>query len=582
MAHTERCPAGLGPSRPPTTIISGERSDAASEKRHDQMTRSAEPQIHPGALRGLPLRQQTLPALLERQATTFGEKPLLRVGDIERSFIDVRNAAARAAGTLMAAGIGPGDRVALMCENRIELLDLMLGCAWRGAVAVPLNTALRGAQLAHQVTNSGARGLAMDSGLIWTLGYVDRPPTLEFVWALDGPPPSTPPDYAIADPPDPASPVASASVGPGDTAAILYTSGTTGLSKGVCCPQAQFYWWGILVGEMLDISESDILYTCLPLFHTNALNAFVQALVAGATFHLGPRFSASRFWPRLTDSGATVTYLLGAMVNILLSRPPGNDDRKHIVRRALAPATPAPAFETFRSRFGIQLVEGYGSTETNCPIGVSWHRQRPGWMGQVRDGFEARVVNGDDEDVGDGESGELVLRHRPAFAFATGYFAMPEKTVEASRNLWFHTGDRVVRDADGWFRFTDRLTDSIRRRGENISSFEVEQVVLSHPDVDAVAVFPVASELGEDEVAAAVIVRNSASADHESIVRWCEPRLAYFAIPRFIRFVQELPLTASGKVRKSALREEGVTAETWDRETAGVVLTRGSPRPSRD
>lgn len=538
----------------------------------------AEERITPAALRGLPLAEQTLPALLERQAAAYGDKTLLRFDDgperIERSFAEVRDAAAAAAGTLRAAGIRAGDRLALMCENRIELLDLILGCAWLGAVAVPLNTALRGAQLAHQLTNSGARGMAMDSALVAALGYLDPPPTLEFVWALDGPPASPPSGYAVSGPPAAAPAVGATPAGPGDTVAILYTSGTTGVSKGVQCPQAQFYWWGILVGEMLEIGDADVLYTCLPLFHTNALNAFVQALVAGATYHLGPRFSASRFWERLADSQATVTYLLGAMVNILMSRPEGTGDRAHRARTALAPATPVAIFDRFRERFGIQLVEGYGSTETNCPIGVSWRRQRAGWMGQVRAGFQARVVDVHDDEVPDGVPGELVLRHDPPFAFATGYFAMDDKTVEAWRNLWFHTGDQVVRDGDGWYRFTDRIKDAIRRRGENISSYEVEHALLSHPAVGAVAAFPIASEHGEDEVAVAVILDEGEAATPEELIRWCEPRLAYFAIPRFIRLVDELPLTANGKVRKTELRDAGVTGDTWDREAAGVTVSR--------
>ena len=534
----------------------------------------AETQLRPSALRGLPLAEQTLAALLERQAAVYGDKPLLRFGERERSFCEVRDAAAAAAGTLAAAGIGPGDRLALMCENRIELLDFILGAIWLGAVAVPLNTALRGAQLSHQLVNSGAVGVALDSVLVGALAYFEPPPELRFVWALDGPPAGGLPGYTVTGPPAAAPAVPAYPVGPGDTAAILYTSGTTGVSKGVCCPEAQFYWWGVLVGEMLEITEDDILYTCLPLFHTNALNAFVQALVAGATYHLGPRFSASRFWARLAASEATVTYLLGAMVNILMSGPVTEGECDHRVRNALAPATPVAIFDRFRERFGIQLVEGYGSTETNCPIAVSWRRQRAGWMGQARHGFEARVVDAHDGEVPDGEPGELVLRHSPAFAFASGYFAMPEKTVEAWQNLWFHTGDQVIRDDEGWFRFTDRIKDAIRRRGENISSFEVEQALLSHPAVSAVAAYAVDSELGEDEVAVAVILHAGCETAPETLVRWCEPRLAYFAIPRYIRFVTEMPLTANGKVRKALLRDEGLIAGTWDRELAGVVLSR--------
>ena len=527
-------------------------------------------------LRGLPLTEQTLPALLERQAQRYGDKPLLRMGSIERSFAGTRDATARAAGLRQAAGIARGDRVALMCENRIELLDLILGATWMGAIAVPLNTALRGEQLAHQLRNSGARVLAMDTALVEILAHVEGIDELEQVWALDGVPAEIPANLkaTVGELPPGADAVAAGDVGPGDTGAILYTSGTTGPSKGVCCPHAQFYWWGVLVGEMLEIGEDDVLYTVLPLFHTNALNAFVQALVAGATYELGPRFSASRFWGQVAASGATVTYLLGAMVNILMSRPDGPEDRAHTVRTALAPATPAARFDRFRERFGVQLVEGYGSTETNCPIGESWRGQRPGWMGRVREGFDARVVDDLDAEVAPGEPGELVLRSDHPFAFATGYFGMPEKTVESWRNLWFHTGDRVVRDEDGWFGFMDRLKDAIRRRGENISSFEVEHALLEHPAVASVAVFPVASELSEDEVAAAVILREGHTAEPVELIRHCEPRLAYFAIPRYVQFVEALPLTENGKVRKAVLRDAGVTDDMWDREAAGVTIRR--------
>ncbi len=528
-------------------------------------------------LRDLPVEEQTIPGLLERQAAAHGDRPLLRFGDLERGFAAQRDAAARAAGTLAAAGIGPGDRVAIMCENRIEVLDLILGCAWLGAIAVPLNTALRGAQLAHQLTNSGARVLAMDSVLVEVLAHVPPPPGLEAVWALDGTPDATPDGYEVRGAPAPGDPLPApdaATVGPGTTATILYTSGTTGLSKGVTCPHAQSYWWGVTVGEVLGVGPDDVLYTCLPLFHTNALNAFSQALVAGATLHLGPRFSASRFWSRVRDADATVTYLLGAMVNILMSRPESELDRAHAVTRALAPATPAPLFDAFRERFGVQLVEAYGSTETNCAISSPWTDQRPGWMGRPMPGFDVRVVDEHDEEVGPGVPGELVLRHHAPFAFATGYFGMPDKTVEAWRNLWFHTGDRVERDADGWVRFLDRTKDAIRRRGENISSFEVEQALLEHEAVAAAAVYAVDAELGEDEVAAAIVLEEGATLDPVELIRHCEPRLAYFAIPRYVRILDELPLTANGKVRKTVLREQAITPDAWDREAAGVTLRR--------
>jgi crotonobetaine/carnitine-CoA ligase len=521
----------------------------------------------------LPAARRTIPAMLECQAEALGERPLVRLGSVERTCAATREAVARCAGALLAAGVRPGERVAAMCASRAELLDVMLACGWIGAVAVPVNGAIRGPQLGHVLRDSGARFLLVDAELAPALAVVELPPTLEGVWIV-----GDVPDGAAGRPWSEVAaggePVEPADVGAGETAMILYTSGTTGQAKGVCCPHAQFYWWGVNTADGLDIGERDRIYTCLPLFHVNALASFLQALVSGAHCTIEARFSASRYWDRLVEHEATVTSLLGAMVSMLLAQPPGEADRAHATTRALAPGTPATLWEEFGQRFGVQLVEAYGSTETNFAIGAQPHRQRPGWMGRPREGFEARVVDGDDGEVADGTPGELVLRAAQPHAFASGYFGNPEATVEAWRNLWFHTGDQVVRDADGWYRFCDRMKDAIRRRGENISSFEVEQALLDHPAVEVAAVFAVPSPLGEDEVMAAVIVAAGAELDELELIRFCEPRLARFAIPRYVELVDVLPLTDNGKVRKAALRERGVTAATWDREAAGYELRR--------
>ena len=530
-------------------------------------------ETHP--LRGLPLAEQTLPHLLERQAAAHAAATLVRDGGRERTFGEMRDHVAAFAGTLAGvAGIGPGDRVSVICENKLELLDIWLACGWLGAIMVPINTALKGAQLEHELESSGARVLVIDAELLPQLESVESPlPALERIWVVgDGQ--GRWRDYQLEGFPAASEPVPARACGPGDPVVIHYTSGTTGPSKGVLCPHAQSYWWGILVGEGLGIRQGDVLYTCLPLFHTNALNAFAQALLAGATYVIGPRFSASRFWQRLAEAEATVTYLLGAMVTILHGRSPGPEDRGHRVRVALAPATPAELHDAFRERFGVLLVDGYGSTETNAVIGCRWDDQRPGFMGRVKDGFEARVVDELDQELPDGTGGELVLRHSAPFSFATGYFGQPEKTVEAWRNLWFHSGDRVVRDPDGYFRFLDRIKDAIRRRGENISAWEVERALQSYPDVETAAVIPVPSELGEDEVMACVVLREGAEPDPVGLLRHCEGLIAYFALPRYVDFVGELPLTSNGKVAKFRLRERGITPTTWDREQAGFEVRR--------
>jgi crotonobetaine/carnitine-CoA ligase len=540
---------------------------------------------HP--LRDIPLAEQTLPALLERQAARYEERPLFRWGATELSYRGVCEMAARSAGRLVEAGVRPGDRIATMSENRIELFELILGCAWAGAIVVPINTASRGAQLEHILGNCGARLVVVESAHLEAFGPLGSRGNVERAWVLPSAHEQNETEsetqshlgaggrggvagWSVVELPPPGEPIAAHPAGPGDIAAILYTSGTTGPSKGVRCPHAQFYWWGVLMGESLRIVEGDVLYTCLPLFHTNALNAFVQALVSGATFVLGERFSASRFWARVTAADADVTYLLGAMVTILMSRPVEPVEREHHVRIALAPATPARIFDRFRERFGVQLIEGYGSTETNCPIAADDPAEsRGGYMGTVRPGFHARVVDENDQTVPDGTAGELVLRHDEPFAFADGYWAMPEQTVKAWRNLWFHTGDRVVRDPDGWYRFVDRTKDAIRRRGENISSWEVEQAVLEHRAVSAAAAFPIPSDLGEDEVMTAVVLEPGETLTPEELIEHCRPLLPYFAVPRYVEFVTELPLTENGKVRKQVLRDRGLTPDTWDREAAG-------------
>ncbi len=519
-------------------------------------------------------QDRTLPVMLRRQAERFGDRPLASAGATTLTFAQAVDMASRSAGTLRAFGVQSSDRVALICSNRIEFLQVFLGCAWLGAIAVPINTASRGPQLQHILANSGARLLIIEPAYLGNLEHLDLAALpLATIWTI-GEAAGAAGRPAVAPMPHPGEAVDPAPLRPGDLVALLYTSGTTGPSKGVCCPHAQYFWWGVNTAHLLGIGADDVLCTTLPLFHTNALNTFYQALLSGAHVVYEDRFSASGFFARLKVRDATVTYLLGAMVPILLSREPGDDERRHRVRIALAPGVPARFHAEFIARTGIRLLDGWGSTETNFVLGTTIDQQKPGLMGPAFDGFQARVVDAEDNDVPDGEPGELVVRADAPFCFATGYFATPEKTVEAWRNLWFHTGDRVTREQDGYFRFVDRLKDAIRRRGENISSFEVEQVLLSHPAVANVAVFPVRSALAEDEVMAAIVAKPGAKPAPLDLIQFCEPRLPYFAVPRYLEFIDALPMTENGKVQKYKLSERGVTAATWDREAAGYRVRR--------
>jgi crotonobetaine/carnitine-CoA ligase len=523
----------------------------------------------------LPPKDRTLASMLGQQAEKFGNRTLYAFDDQEVSFIEACDIAGRGAATLSAAGVQQGDRVAIICGNRPEFFEAFLGAAWLGAIAVPLNVAARGAQLQHMLTNSGARVLVTESMYLDRLSAPETgAPGLDAALII-GPGPDT------QDSPVPtkpwileASPLPAAEVLPSDPVAILYTSGTTGVSKGVLCPHAQYFWWAFHNAEILELQEGDVLLSALPLFHTNALSTFFQALLTGSTFFVEKRFSASGFLRSLERSGATVTYLLGAMVPILLSTPSSEGDTSHRLRTILAPGVPTDAAEKFAQRFGTTLIDGFASTESNFVIGSPSGEGRSGTMGRVRTGFQARVVDDCDEEVPPGTPGELVLRADEPYSFSTGYFGMPEKTVEAWRNLWLHTGDRVVCDADGYFRFLDRIKDVIRRRGENISSYEVEQAIIRHPAVQNAAVFPVKSELAEDEVMAAVVVKEGASLTAAELLDHCQPLISYFSIPRFVDFVTALPMTENGKVKKFQLREAGITSTAWDREQHGYVLTR--------
>ncbi|MES2531217.1 MAG: ATP-dependent acyl-CoA ligase [Pseudomonadota bacterium] len=532
--------------------------------------------MHPTSATGVAPADRTLPRMLQRQAERFGERPLLRMDGQRWLHGDAAPIAARRAAALAQAGVQRGDRLALMSSNRLEFLEMFLGCGWLGAVVVPVNTASMGPQIGYFLANSGAELLVIEAQWLPRLQTAELGRTrLREIWVLDAEVDVALPDFPgvqlrkyVPDAALDVAPLPPSDVQPGDPLAILYTSGTTGPAKGVISPHAQYHWWGANSADILGVGIDDVLCTTLPLFHINALNTFAQAALTGAEVVFEPRFSASGFWAAMHACGATVVYLLGAMVPILLAQPVRAEERGHRVRVGLGPGVPATASTAFLERTGVALIEGYGSTETSFVIATAPGDPPRGAMGRLRPGFDACVVDAQDVPLPDGEAGELLLRADAPHAFSSGYFQMPDKTVEAWRNLWFHTGDRVLREPDGTFRFIDRIKDAIRRRGENISSYEVEQVLMSHPAVAECAVFPVRSELAEDEVMAALVPRAGCRIDPAELAQFCEARLPYFAVPRYVDLLTDLPRTENGKVQKYRLRERGATAGTWDRGPA--------------
>jgi crotonobetaine/carnitine-CoA ligase len=310
----------------------------------------------------------------------------------------------------------------------------------------------------------------------------------------------------------------------------------------------------------------------------NALQgATYNALMMDSTIVLQKRFSASGFWNDIRTNKVTITNLLGSMVNILWSRNPEVSDADNELRMCMS--APIPSFgPEFERRFGLRFIQSYSLTDFGPSHAYTLvdPPEKLGSCGRVRVGIEARIVDEDDLGLPSQERGELVLRHAVPWMHSQGYYKMPESTVTAWRNGWFHTGDRGYIDEDGYFWFLDRIKDVIRRRGENISAYEVEQVLLSHPQVREAAVFAVRSEMSEDEVAAAVVLREAATTTPAELIEFCRQAMAYFMVPRYVLLLDDLPRNPSQKVEKFKLRAmaEADMAQFWDREQAGIVVSR--------
>jgi carnitine-CoA ligase len=497
----------------------------------------------------------------------------------EWTYADILADAERVATAWSEAGAGPGDRVLIMAANSSRFVRSWLGTAIGGLVEVPINTAYEGEFLRHQTVTVDPRWAVIDDTFaerfvaikpsarqiehFWVIDTGSALPALEMLRA-NGWGASLWDDLLrvkATRQPDP---------DPTTLAPIFFTSGTTGPSKGVAMPHSQMYFFGQEVVSLTRLTAEDTYLTCTPLFHGNAqFMAAYPALIAGATVVVRPKFSASGWVDHLRENDVTVTNLIGVMMDFVWKAPHRTYDTDNSLRCVYAAPTASSILKQFMARFGIDaFVDAFGLTETCAPILSPYGEIRPpGAAGLVAsDWFEIRLVDPDtDREVPTGQIGELVVRYKQPWTCSLGYYGMPDKTVEAWRNLWFHTGDALRRDKNGWYYFVDRYKDALRRRGENISSYEVEQALLGHPAVIECAVVGVAADVdaGEDEVLALVVANGSLSADE--LWEFCNGKIPSFAIPRFIRFTDALPKTPSEKVRKAALRETGITADTYDR-----------------
>jgi len=528
----------------------------------------------------------TLATVLDRRADEDPDAVFLIAPEEDRrwSYGQIRGEARKIADSMSKRGARTGDRVLIMAVNSSQFVRTWLATGLSGLVEVPINTAYEGEFLRHQGNVTTPRWAVIDDAFAERFVRLrDQMVSIEHFWVIDRGAGAEAIDQLtkagwsagswdeLLEGTERSFPVPAHS----ELASIFFTSGTTGPSKGVAMPQAQMYFFADEVVSLTRLTKADTYMTVTPLFHGNAqFMAAYPALVAGASLVVRSRFSASRWVDQVREQGVTVTNFIGVMMDFIWKQDPRPDDADNPVRCVFAAPTASSILEPFRTRFGIEaFVEVFGLTETSAPIISPYGESRPaGAAGLLAsDFFDIRLVDPDtDEEVAVGEVGELVVRPKFPWTCSMGYYGMPEKTAEAWRNLWFHTGDALRRDHEGWYYFVDRYKDALRRRGENISSYEVEQAVLAHPAVVECAVIAVAAEqeAGEDEVMA-VIVANG-SVDPVDIWEYCKGRIPEFAIPRFIRIVESLPRTPSEKIQKSVLRQEGITAGTHDRTRVAV------------
>jgi crotonobetaine/carnitine-CoA ligase len=526
------------------------------------------------------LENRTVGHILAEKAGRVGDRVFLKWRDQQLTYADLDAWTNRYAHGFRRLGIRQGEHVAVMMSNCPEFFWVIWGLAKIGAVVVPVNVAAKGELLAYFIRQSDSIAVVMGAEWAERVGEVAAELAGVRLFVALGEvadPRMHRLDAFAAEPADP--PRLEQRVRHSDPQFIMYTSGTTGPSKGVVSPHAQAHAVGRHLTQQFGYGPEDVLYTCLPTFHGNALwYTCFAALWADAAIALAPRFSVSQFWGDIQRFGATQFNALGAMTNLLLQLPPHAAEREHKVRQIMVlPLTP-DTWRALSSRFGVRVTSVYAMTET-FPVTVfrpDDPAEKGSSAGKARGLADIAIMDEDDRKLPPGAVGEICVRPTEPWIMTTGYYKQAEATVREFRNMWFHSGDRGSLDADGWLTFADRKKEAIRRRGENFSAFELEMLISRHPEVIEVAAVPIAAELGEDEVMVYVVPRTGCAPTPEGIVRYCDGIMPYYMVPRFVEVIDALPKTASEKIEKYKLKAmaEARRAELWDREAAGIILSR--------
>ncbi|HEY8525713.1 MAG TPA: AMP-binding protein [Acidimicrobiales bacterium] len=513
---------------------------------------------------------ETLPAAIQGWAAREPDRPYLHeVGGGSRTYGQFHEAALRWADAFRRAGVAPGDNVPAMLRTSIVAEEHWLGLGWLRGVYTGVNTDFRGKALAYVLTNSRAERMICAREFLDRVAEVAAETALRLVIVPDAGPGDLPGDFpvplvAAAELWEAATPATDLPVPQRhELACVSYTSGTTGPSKGVLVP-----WGRIWPNELwIDMTGDDVYYCPFPVFHLSGMLPLAWLGFPGGQVVLRTSFKTQAFWDDVRAYGCTATALIPAMMNWLLDQPPRDDDRDNPLRH-VAGAPVVPRVDEFKARFGTTMRTTFGNTEVGTPLvaGPDVSADRASTGKRVAPGYEVRIADANDYEVPDGVVGELQVRTTQPWRMMVGYFGMPEKTAEAWRNGWFHTGDGVVKDEHG-YHFVDRIKDSMRRRGENISSMEVQAFVEEHPDVAECAAIGVPSEHGEDEVKACVVLHPGATVTPAELHAFLRERMPAFMVPRYIEFLEDPERTeAMKRIKKEPLRLDPLNDRTWDAE----------------
>jgi len=480
---------------------------------------------------------------------------------------------------LAALGLGAGDRLVALLDNSEDFVLAMIATHRLRAIFVPVNTAYRGEFLRHQLADCEAAIAICEADYLEALlPLIENLPLLRTIVVRGQGEASDIATIPLETVKAGDAAAIAETVAPADIACLIYTSGTTGPSKG--CMISHDYLCSIARRRHRSVAPvaGEISWSCLPLYHIASLSTVLIAnLLSGERASIAARFSVSGFWEEIERARASSIVILASMVSLIARAPETEAMRRCHGQLRVVTGVPMSAEDRrlWQERFGVHYVNSfaYGQTEANLATLLPWGEPIPPLdsMGPPSEDFDAMVADDDDRPMPLGHAGELLLRPRQPGVIFSGYWRRPEATLQAMSGLWWHTGDFVRMDADGFLYFVDRKKDYLRARGENISSFEVESTVMRHPEVAEVAFHAIGLD---DEIKATVIRQAGSALSEQELFHWAEEHLPYFAVPRFIEFRDALPKTPTGRVQKSELRAEGKTAATWDAHDAGLEIRR--------